>query len=132
MKECNRCKQDKEACDFSVDNRAKDGLQTRCKACQSIVKSGMKEYYRERHLQNKYGISSEDYSNMLKEQDNKCAICGIEEKYCEHQRLAVDHDHETQEVRKLLCKKCNQGIGLLQDNSEFAYNAYKYLKEFNK
>ena len=126
------CNTEKEFSFFSKDTRAKSGYQTRCKSCQAAVKKEMAGYYREKHLQKKYGISQADYEQMLEEQQGCCAICGIEEKYCENQRLAVDHNHKTEKVRALLCKKCNQAIGLLQDNADFAYSAYQYLKEHNE
>lgn len=132
MKMCNRCKVQKDSSHFSKDKRSKSGLQTRCKPCQAEVKQEMSEYYRDWHLQYKYGIRSEDYERMLKEQNNSCSICGIEEKHCEHSRLAVDHDHGTGTVRELLCKKCNQAIGLLQDNNLFALKAHEYLKRHGK
>jgi hypothetical protein len=115
---------------FSVDKRAKTGYQTRCKECQAEVKKEMALYYRAKHLEAKYGITLEEYDVMLKEQDGKCAICKIEEKYTEKSRLCVDHDHETGMIRKLLCKKCNQGIGLLQDNPDFCRSAADYLESF--
>ena len=129
---CSMCNTEKEFSFFSKDTRSKSGYQTRCKSCQATVKKEMAAYYREKHLQKKYGISQADYERMLEEQQGCCAICGIEEKYCENQRLAVDHNHKTKEVRALLCKKCNQAIGLLQDNADFAYSAYQYLKEHNE
>lgn len=129
---CNMCKQEKDFEFFSVDSRSKTGYQSRCKECQQLVKKEMAAYYRERHLMAKYGITHADYEEMLAQQENKCAICGIEEKYCENQRLAVDHNHETGQVRALLCKKCNQAIGLLQDSASFAWNAYKYLEKHNE
>jgi len=129
---CNMCKQEKAFEFFSVDSRSKTGYQTRCKECQKAVKKEMSAYYRDRHLMSKYGITHSDYTEMLEKQEGKCAICGIEEKYCENQRLAVDHNHETGQVRALLCKKCNQAIGLLQDNASFAWNAYRYLEKHNE
>jgi len=131
-KTCTKCKIEKAYTEFSVDSRALSGLQTRCRECQREVKSTMKDYYRECHLRNKYGISQQIYENMLHAQEECCAICGIHEKHCEHQRLAVDHDHVTGQVRALLCKKCNQGIGLLQDSSDIASKAVDYLKEHGR
>jgi hypothetical protein len=131
-KKCTKCGGIKKLEAFSKDNRAKDGRQSRCKLCQSEVKRQMASYYRSKHLEYKYGITQDDYNRMLEEQESCCSICGIHEKHCEHQRLAVDHDHNTGEVRGLICKKCNQAIGLLQDNSEFAYNAYQYLQRHGK
>ena len=129
---CPKCGNEKTFKDFSVDNRAKSGYQTRCKACQSGVKLEMKEYYRGKHLEYKYGITLDDYEAMAEVQERCCAICKIHEKHVEHQRLAVDHDHDTGAVRALLCKKCNQGIGLLQDSSAFALCAHNYLKGHGK
>ena len=132
MKECCRCKETKLNESFSKDSRHSTGLQTRCKECQAIVKKEMAHYYRGKHLEYKYGMTHEDYASMLLAQDSKCAVCGIEQKFCENQRLAVDHDHDTGLVRALLCKKCNQALGLLQDSSEFAKKAAEYLIRFNK
>jgi hypothetical protein len=125
---CNLCKQEKDLSLFSVDSRSKSGYQTRCKECQSVVKKEMALYYRTKHLEYKYGITHEDYEAMLEQQGSKCAICGIEEKYAENARLCVDHNHDTGEVRGLLCKKCNQAIGLFQDNPEFCEAGGRYLR----
>lgn len=126
------CKQEKDIFLFSVDTRSKSGYQTRCKECQSVVKKEMALYYRNKHLEYKYGITSEQYEEMLKEQSNRCAICGIGEQHTENSRLCVDHDHNTNEVRGLLCKKCNQGLGLFQDNPDFCESAGKYLRKYGK
>ena len=126
-KKCTCCKQTKPFSDFSKDNRAKSKLQTRCKDCQKQIKKQNADYYREWHLQNKYGISHSDYLVFLDEQNNCCKICGIHEKHCEYSRLAVDHDHKTGVIRGLLCKKCNKAIGLLQDNADFCRAAAEYL-----
>ena len=43
--------------------------------------------------------------------------------------LHVDHDHKTGKVRALLCHRCNLGIGLFEDNTEFVVAMFSYLKE---
>lgn len=67
------------------------------------------EKRRDRYLRNKYGITSEQYNELLKKQDGKCAIC---EKHhtAFPRRLAVDHNHHTGEVRGLLCTYCNHRV----------------------
>ena len=127
-KVCNLCEEEKDVSLFSVDSRSKSGYQTRCKDCQSFVKKEMAAYYRGKHLEYKYNMTNEDYEAMLEKQDHKCAVCGINEVHAENSRRCVDHDHNTGQVRGLLCKKCNQAIGLLQDNADFCESAGKYLR----
>lgn len=129
MKTCTKCKEEKSLDQFHKDKRALSGTQSRCKECQREDKKVLSLYYREHHLLSKYGIDLEGYDNLLKSQNSQCRVCGIEEKYCENSRLAVDHNHETGGVRGLLCKKCNQAIGLLQDNPDNCVAAAEYLKE---
>lgn len=76
-------------------------------------------------LEKLYGITFEHYSEILKKQDNKCAICcGTSGK----RSLSVDHDHKTGKIRGLLCDNCNHGIGKFQDNIELLEEVIKYLK----
>lgn len=132
MKVCNKCKEEKPFSFFSVDKRSKGGYQTRCKPCQAKVKKQMKDYYRSKHLEYKFKMALEDYDRMLDEQKGKCSICSVDEKDTELGRFCVDHDHKTGKVRALLCKKCNQAIGLLQDNAENCLSAFRYLTEHSK
>lgn len=74
-----------------------------------------KDRHRELTASKKYGISIEEYRELFKKHDNKCAICGSIET-AKNKVLAVDHDHNTGKVRGLLCGKCNRGLGFLQDN----------------
>jgi len=84
-------------------------------------------YERELILKNKYGLTNESYSGLLKYQNNLCAIC---EKECESGRsLAVDHCHETGIVRGLLCRKCNVGIGNFRDSTNLLNKAIAYLEK---
>lgn len=78
-------------------------------------------------IRNQYGITLEDYNNMLEAQDYKCAICGNEDEV-EGRRLAIDHCHKTGKVRGLLCGKCNRGLGLFYDNFTLLQSAIEYLK----
>lgn len=79
------------------------------------------------HRITQYGISVSDYNEMFSNQNGCCAICGKPEKL-HHSRLHIDHDHKTGIVRGLLCSKCNQGIGLFNDNIDLLQSAYNYLK----
>lgn len=64
---------------------------------------------RESHLRLHYGITTEQYDEMLAKQDHACAIC-TRHKDQFKTRLAVDHNHVTGEIRGLLCAYCNHRI----------------------
>lgn len=71
-----------------------------------------------------YDLSVEQYKAMVTAQNNKCAICNKEPK---NSRLCVDHSHSTEEIRGLLCHKCNRAIGLLEENKDNFLRAITYL-----
>jgi len=80
-------------------------------------------------VRRQYGITLAQYEQMLRDQDNKCAICGNEDEV-EGRRLAVDHCHQNGNIRGLLCGKCNRGIGLFYDNPKLLEKAISYLTKF--
>lgn len=86
-------------------------------------------HQRDRHLRRKYGISLEDYDRMLAAQAGGCAICG--KRPDEQQRydryLHVDHNHETGEVRGLLCDQHNLLLGRFNDDPNLIRRAADYL-----
>ena len=65
-----------------------------------------------------------EYDQLLQQQDNKCAICKIDN---EKSRLSIDHNHKTLEVRGLLCHECNSGIAYFDENTEYLARAMIYL-----
>lgn len=72
-----------------------------------------------------YGITVEQYDEMLATQNGVCAICF--ESNPDGSRLAVDHNHTTRVIRGLLCARCNKGVGLLRERSDLLTNAMLYL-----
>jgi len=78
---------------------------------------------RDRRLRCEYGITSDQYDQMLSDQEGRCAICN------DYMSVpCVDHNHETKKVRGLLCRACNAGIGQLRDDPEIVACALRYLK----
>ena len=77
-----------------------------------------------RNLKIRYGITEDNYKELLKKQVGKCAICDKKEAI-----LNIDHNHKTGRVRGLLCGSCNRALGLMKDNAEFLVKAIDYLKE---
>jgi Recombination endonuclease VII len=59
-----------------------------------------------------YGVTPEQFEEMKKKQNNRCFICGNPPPT--DKNLGVDHNHETQEVRVLLCAGCNWMAGRLE------------------
>jgi hypothetical protein len=72
-----------------------------------------------------YNIDEEKFQRLSDAQNGLCAICG---KPPRSSRLGVDHDHKTNEFRGLLCEKCNYGLGMFDDNTEYLSKAIKYLE----
>ena len=74
----------------------------------------------------KLGLTLEEYNKLLLIQNNVCTICS---KPCKTGRqLAVDHSHDNNAIRGLLCGRCNMAIGLLDDNISLLNSAITYLK----
>jgi hypothetical protein len=78
-------------------------------------------------MRKQYGISTEQFAELLEFQGGGCAICA---KPIENirRRMNIDHDHETNKVRGILCTGCNTGIGHLGDNIEGLQRALYYLE----
>jgi hypothetical protein len=95
-------------------------LGRRCRPCVSKANH-------EKRVAEVYGLGDGEYDLLLANQDGACAIClrkpGAK-------RLAVDHNHETEEVRGLLCKACNRDVlGHLRDDPEALQRAIEYLND---
>lgn len=83
------------------------------------------EANRKYHNFYRYGITADEFDDLLVEQDGVCAIC---RKDCvTGDRLSIDHDHDTDQVRGLLCRRCNAGLGHFDDNPDLVATALSYL-----
>lgn len=126
VRRCSKCKLSKP---LDRDHFHKDGTRSKnggwayvCKACYaehkapSVFKSNLKL---------NYGITPDGYYQMVKDQNNMCAICS---NTC---RLSIDHNHATGQVRALLCTNCNHLIGKAKENVNILINALHYLNKWN-
>jgi hypothetical protein len=140
LKRCGKCKQHLPLNQFSKTTQTKDKLYCYCKACASkVAKEAHQrlkadpiryEAYlakeRNRHLKRTFGITAQDYDQMLANQNGGCAICGATE--CSSgASLAVDHCHRTGKVRGILCRDCNTSLGKLKDDRNILLKAVEYL-----
>lgn len=121
-KVCPKCKETKSVTEFYRDNKAACGYQGHCKSCRYGVQAS-KEYHREYNLKRKYDITVEEYSKLFEDQDGRCAICTRTSEL----QLCVDHDHATGDIRGLLCRECNFGLGKFGDSIETLTAAIAYL-----
>lgn len=76
-------------------------------------------------MKSRYGLSHEDWLIMWKDQDGRCIICG--KSFDKPSDACVDHNHETDEIRGLLCNRCNLGLGIFDDDPELMISAAEYL-----
>lgn len=121
--------------------RSLGGLASKCRGCVAEYdkerrKVGLGKRTPEQDFEKnllRYGLTVDDYEDMLTAQEGKCAICGdTASGHEKHGRLCVDHDHVTGQVRGLLCHLCNAGIGFLGDDPENIDRAAQYLREAMK
>ena len=92
-----------------------------------------------RGLKSEHGIifSHEDYLKLSENQNHVCAICKKPEKILSRKRdrikgLSIDHCHETNKIRGLLCHHCNVALGSFNDSIELLQSAINYLKSTNQ
>lgn len=130
MRICTRCGKNKPNGQF-FKRKAKPSAH--CKTCEieriaawrNSNKDKQATIERRSRLKSTYGISIEQYDQLLKQQNYRCAVCGKHQDDCIN-RLAVDHDHHSLELRGLLCPFCNHKVvgkhrrgGLLKAASDY-------------
>lgn len=141
LKFCPKCKKTKVFKDFNKSNLK---YSTYCTLCfrrlakmYDSPKKRKEKYQRNKEsvisnrLQTKFGMTLDQYNLKLSKQRGKCNICGITEEQ-NKKRLAVDHNHQTGEIRDLLCNNCNVLIGFLKEDLKVSLNLTKYIRRWRK
>jgi Recombination endonuclease VII len=100
--------------DFGRSSYTPSGLASYCKACKNAASSNA-YFYR------KYNLTQPELQELRDAQDDRCAICNAPEP--EH----LDHDHFSGRIRRLLCQRCNQGLGLFRDDPYLLRMAALYI-----
>ena len=143
MAVCNSCHEETALEQFAVDKSKKSGVRGRCKKCQrdywrswrsknpEIARASAKAW-KDRNPEKVaansrkrfYGINHDEFLAMGESQNWQCQVCrrDIKENAC------VDHNHETNQIRSLLCRRCNSGLGMFSDSQETLQRAADYLK----
>lgn len=149
MKTCRKCGVEKPLSEFHVKSARTGQLVSQCKSCANNRSRKHYQDNRQQHLDYakqyiqtehgqavqkrsalkfRYGITLEQYNEMLTQQDGRCAICGTREAGGRWNNFAVDHDHVTGAVRSLLCHGCNSGLGYFRENPEVLRKAAEYVE----
>lgn len=121
MKRCAKCKMTKPVTEFNKSVNAKDGLQCYCRDCQKECR-GEGDYM----LRWTYGISLEDKRRMIDEQGGVCFTC--KKPFTSTNKTHVDHCHETEKIRGILCSNCNTTLGLVYESPAILQNMIDYLE----
>lgn len=125
--------------DFHNKKSAKDGKQSACKECNKAAAVAWQKDNDNQYRDNcrrrdakrdtmvrkskTYGISVEELEALFEAAGGVCMICKREP----HRWLVIDHCHNSLKVRGILCEKCNQALGLFNDDVVSLKNAIEYL-----
>jgi hypothetical protein len=134
-KYCPKCKETKRITAFWRTKTRSDGRQMYCSDCQLVYNREYREKHPEKYqaysktsrLRRKFGIGVKEYEQMLEAQGYICAVC--REKCGTYRSLAVDHDHQTGEIRALLCRRCNATLGMVNESRLLLLKLIGYLDQ---
>lgn len=119
MKTCGKCGETKAFSEFYKNKVSNDGYQSVCKVCNQAAAVA-------RQRRAKYGVTDEQFNELLTQQQGKCAIC--QKTLHDTYDRCLDHCHRTGAVRGILCRKCNTALGQLGDSIESVERALAYLR----
>lgn len=120
MKTCNKCRQSLSENNFHkrTYKTGNVGLQSLCIKCSTKVRK--KNWRPHSGIRLKLKLTQDEVDRILA--PGACEVCGSKE------RLCIDHCHETEKPRGLLCHKCNTALGLVNDDSQRMIKLIQYLE----
>ncbi|MGW0658868.1 endonuclease VII domain-containing protein [Streptodolium elevatio] len=126
VRRCAECKQVLALEEFSRNRAASSGYNSYCKPggnartaeSRQRLHGGSRHY----HLKRRYGLGAAEVDEMIKAQFGVCRIC------LKPRPEHVDHDHDSGEVRGVLCFNCNSGLGQFKDRPDLLRRAAAYLE----
>ena len=105
----------------------KNGICPNCeKRPAAIGKTCCQQCLEDKKLTAKFGVAGpyrQLYAELFEKQRGLCGICNKS-----MVRPLLDHNHESMEVRGLLCSKCNIGLGQFDDSPKLVSAALQYLE----
>lgn len=130
---CGQCGESKAPSEFARDRQRPNGKNAYCRACRNEWAKANRQRYPDydhrSRLMRRYGITPEQYDEMLRSQDGRCAICRTDQPGGNGNRtFPVDHDHASGAVRALLCSPCNTAIAFMGEDPARLREAADYLE----
>src|SRR6478609_3622906 len=120
MKKCSKCKICKDISSFGKKSYNKDGLNHYCKECENARgknfyhKKGGKTKVKFNSILRNYGLNKDQYLKKFENQQYRCSICSKALKIDKNSH--IDHNHETGQIRDILCNSCNFILGIIEIN----------------
>lgn len=99
-----------------------------CVQCSFQKSKERSEYAKWLRIKKEYGLSKEQFEEMQISQNNQCTICSSE---LTSKNTHIDHCHTSKKIRSLLCSRCNQAIGLLDEDELRLKKAMEYIRKHN-
>ena len=127
MKNCTKCNNVKPFSEYHKRGGSRPGEhQSWCKCC-------MKTARRKQHREARTGWTDEAFEAAWVEQQGRCDICDIQMERVGNGLSAVnaDHCHAKNKTRSLLCRGCNNALGLMKDDPDILLSAVEYLRRHN-
>lgn len=134
IKKCPKCGETKDVSQWNWKDKEHTTLSSYCISCDNVRKklharkffskpeNRAKENLRQRLW--KRGLSFEEYDQMMISANHSCQICKSPDD------LIIDHCHDTEKVRGILCWSCNVALGHFKDNESHLKEAINYLCRF--
>ena len=121
MKTCNVCDRELPLTEYHKRTypTGRVAYQSKCKECSTKIR---KTYYKPHEkTRRQLGITEQEFNQLML--TDHCEICGVTlvKKKC------IDHCHDTEKVRGVLCNNCNTALGLVKDNTEVLSRMINYL-----
>lgn len=126
---------------FYKDKTKKTGYRGMCSKCdiERLKLWKLKNPHGDKNnkLMRCYNINIDQYKEMVKTQNGLCYICKNKESMFDKKmngirHLSVDHDHQSNLIRKLLCSHCNKGLGCFKDSPKLLRFAADYIELHNE
>ena len=129
-KTCPKCGEEKSIENFYPQKRP---CRLGVREDQRRFRAARPDYHHARNLKQRYGISLDEYHTHIANQNFACPICEVEIsttlEYKGKRPVVVDHNHDTGEVRGVLCSRCNLVLGHARESTDILYKAIVYLSE---